>query len=307
KDTGRSGNYGMYDQIAAMQWIHDNITAFGGDPENVMVFGQSAGAGSTISLFCSPLMKGLMQKAVVHSGIGNFLPKDIVYEVGKQFVAHCGYQSPLEMRDIPAEKIMEYFRTFSPKIAMDRNIRLAYGPYVDGYALLESYKDCIDNGNYNNVQFMMGSAKDDMSGNAPRPWMPEAMNQSMREFILKNEEHGRKESYLYFFSRPMPGDDSGSWHSCDLWYIHGTLSRCWRPFEEYDYKLSDTMVTYWTNFMKKGDPNGEDLPEWRPYSTDDNFTMVFGDNQIGQGEPEYNPNPDPNSARWRIIEKHTEG
>ena len=54
--------------------------------------------------------------------------------------------------------------------------------------------------------------------------------------------------------------------------------------------------------MKKGDPNGEGLPEWRPYSKDDNFIMVFGDKYIGQGEPEFNPNPDPNSARWLILD-----
>lgn len=298
EEAGRSGNYGTLDQIAAMKWVHDNIAAFGGDPENVMVFGQSAGAGSTIALFCSPLMKGLMHKAVVHSGLGNFLTKDIAYEVGKQFVAHCGYQSPLDMREIPAEKLMEYYMTFSPQFPRDSNVRLPYGPYVDGYTLLESYQDCVNNGHYNDVQFIMGSTKDDMAGGTPIPWMPPAINKGMRDFLLKNEEHGGKQSYLYFFNRPLPGDDSGSWHSCDLWYIHGTLAKCWRPFEEFDYKLSDTMVSYWTNFMKMGDPNSDKLPEWHPYSKDDNFTMVFGDGKIGQGEPEFNPNPDPNSARW---------
>lgn len=301
-ESGIAGNYGLYDQIAGVKWVHENIAAFGGDPENIMVFGQSAGAGSTVALFCSPLTKGAMHKVVVHSGMGHFLTKDFVYEVGKQFVEHCGFKSPVDMRAIPAEKLLEYYSTFTPQVNLDRTIRLPFGPYVDGRALLESYQDCINNGNYNDVQFLMGSTKDDMAGNSPNPWMPQALHNSMREFLLMNEAHGRKESYLYFFSRPLPGDDSGSWHSCDLWYIHGTLSRCWRPFEEYDYKLSDTMVTYWTNFMKKGDPNGEGLPEWRPYSKDDNFIMVFGDKYIGQGEPEFNPNPDPNSARWLILD-----
>ena len=66
------------------------------------------------------------------------------------------------------------------------------------------------------------------------------------------------------------------------------------------YRLSDAMVTYWTNFCKNGDPNGEGLPEWRPYSKDDRFTMVFGDGTIGQGEPEFDPNPNPNAARWLV-------
>ena len=300
EEAGRSGNYGLLDQIAALKWVHDNIAEFGGDPENVMVFGQSAGAGSTIALYCSPLMKGMMQKAVVHSGLGSFMEKDFVYDIGSQFVEHCGYNSPLEMRDLSAEQLMEFYKTFKPQFREGARPGLAFGPYVDGYALTESFSDCMEKGHYNDVEFMMGSTKDDMPGGAPMAFMPIAIHEGMQKFLLKNEENGRKPGYLYFFSRPLPGDDSGCWHSCDLWYIHGTLARCWRPFEEYDYKLSDTMVTYWTNFMKNGSPSGEGLPDWQPYTKDNKFTMVFGDGTIGQGEPEFNMNPDPNAARWQV-------
>ncbi len=128
-----------------------------------------------------------------------------------------------------------------------------------------------------------------------------AINEGMRKFLLNQQRLGRKPGYLYFFCRALPGDDSGSWHSSELWHIHGTLERCWRPFEKFDYELSDTMVTYWTNFMKNGEPDGKGLPEWRAYTEDDNFTMVFGNGTIGQGEPEFNPNPDPNTARWTSV------
>ncbi|MBR0451814.1 MAG: carboxylesterase family protein [Oscillospiraceae bacterium] len=300
EEAGRSGNYGLLDQIAALKWVHDNISAFGGDPENVMVFGQSAGAGSTIALFCSPLMKGMMQKAVIHSGLGGFMDKDFAYEIGRQFVEHCGYKSPTEMRDIPAEDLMEFYKSFKPQFGRDARARLAFGPYIDGYALTEPYDELVKEGHYNDVQFIMGSTKDDMPGGAPLAFMPPMIHEGMQKFLLHNEELGRKPGYLYFFSRPLPGDDSGSWHSSDLWYIHGTLDRCWRPFEKYDYELSDAMITYWTNFMKNGDPNGEDLPEWQPYTKDNKFTMVFGDGSFGQGEPEFDPNPNPNAARWQV-------
>ena len=302
-EAGVSGNYGLLDQIAAIKWVHENISAFGGDPENVMVYGQSAGAGSTIALCCSPLTKGMFQKAVIHSGLmGSFMSKESTYEIGTQFVEHCGFKSPAEMRELTAEQLMEFSGTFRPKFGPSTRIPLPFGPYVDGYALPENFDECVNNGHYNDIQFLMGSTKDDMAGNVPMLWMPPALNESMRSFLLKNEENGRKPGYLYFFCRPLPGDDSGSWHSCDLWYIHGTLGKCWRPFEKFDYELSETMVTYWTNFMKNGDPNAEGLPQWRPYGKDDKFTMVFGDGTIGQSEPEFNAEPNPDSARWRTVE-----
>ncbi|MBQ4240312.1 MAG: carboxylesterase family protein, partial [Oscillospiraceae bacterium] len=228
--------------------------------------------------------------------------KDFAYEIGRQFVAHCGYDSPRDMRDLSAEQLMEFYKSFKPDFSRNASSRLPFGPFVDGYALTESYDDCVNNGDYNDVQLMMGSTKDDMAGGQPIPWMPPAINGRMREMLLKHEELGRKPGYLYFFCRPLPGDDSGSWHSSDLWYVHGTLARCWRPFEEYDYKLSDTMVTYWTNFCKNGDPNGEGLPEWQAFTKDNDFTMVFGDGTIGKGTPEFDPNPNPNAARWQVAD-----
>ena len=300
KETGRSGNYGLLDQIAALRWVHENISAFGGDPDNVMVFGQSAGAGSTIALFCSPLMKGMMQKAAVHSGLGGFMDKETAYMVGKQFVEHCGFDSPDEMRSMSAEALMESYKTFRPQFGKDTRTRLPFGPYVDGYALTEPFESCVEHGRYNDVQFLMGSTKDDMPGGTPMAWMPPMIHQGMRDFLLHHEKLGRKPGHLYFFSRPLPGDDSGCWHSCDLWYIHGTLDRSWRPFEKYDYDLSDTMITYWTNFMKSGDPNDDRLPVWAPYTEDSRFTMVFGSDGVGQGEPVFDPDPDPNAARWLV-------
>ena len=198
-----------------------------------------------------------------------------------------------------ADKLFELYTTFNYTIDPSMGVRLPllFGPYLDGWVLTETYDEVIEKGHYHDVDLLMGSTKDDMAGNVPLPWMPTGINEGMRKLLLQNEKLGRRPGYLYFFNRPLPGDDAGSWHSCDLWYIHGTLDRCWRPFEDIDYKLSDTMVSYWTNYVKTGDPNGPGLPEWRPYTEDDKFTLLLGE-YIGQGEPEFDPNPNPNSARW---------
>jgi para-nitrobenzyl esterase len=304
QESGRSGNYGTLDQVAALHWVHENIAAFGGDPGNVFIYGQSAGAGSVVSLVYSPLMKGIVQRAAAHSGLSNFQSKEAAYYAGQTFVEHCGNRSPLELRDMPAEELLDQFTSFFPKYMADPKAKfLPFGPYIDGYVLQDSFENLTNSGRFNDVQFILGSTKDDMAGNIPFPWMPAGLNKSMRDYGFKLEELGRKPAYLYFFQRPMPGDDSGSWHSCDLWYIHGTLKNCWRPFEAVDYKISDAMITYWTNFVKSGDPNGAGLPEWKPLTKADPFTMVF-DAEIGRGEAEFNPNPDTNNARWRIQDHH---
>jgi para-nitrobenzyl esterase len=73
----------------------------------------------------------------------------------------------------------------------------------------------------------------------------------------------------------MPGDELGSFHSSELWFMFGTMDRCWRPWEEKDYELSERMLDYWTNFMKTGNPNGENLPEWRPCTEADPYVQVL--------------------------------
>ena len=67
----------------------------------------------------------------------------------------------------------------------------------------------------------------------------------------------------------------GAFHSAELWYMFGTLGKCWRPMETVDYELSECMVNYWTNFAKTGNPNGEGLPEWKPCTEIDAHIQIL--------------------------------
>ena len=71
---------------------------------------------------------------------------------------------------------------------------------------------------------------------------------------------------MYYFTRKLPGDNAGAFHSAELWYVFNTLSRCWRPWEDRDRQLADRVAGYWTNFAKTGDPNAPGLPRWEPYT-----------------------------------------
>ncbi len=87
----------------------------------------------------------------------------------------------------------------------------------------------------------------------------------------------KQPSYAWFFDRQLPGDNCGAWHSSDLWYWFGTLSNCWRPMEHKDHALSDQMVQYLLNFVRTGDPNGGNLPQWLPMGREQKKVMRFGE------------------------------
>ena len=74
----------------------------------------------------------------------------------------------------------------------------------------------------------------------------------------------KADGYLYLFDVDAPGDDNKAFHSCDLRYAFGTLKKSWRPYDEEDEKISETMIDLFASFIKTGNPNGENLPEWKP-------------------------------------------
>ena len=328
-------NFGNLDQQAGLKWVIRNIAAFGGDPENITIAGQSAGGGSVMSQLTSPLNKGLFQRAVVMSGAIRsayddnplMIPKTLkeAEAYGKDFLNYLGVETIEEARKLDAYYIRE-------KYAQYRITHGMVGTVKDDRFCVGDPVSLFLQGKHIGVPVMAGNTADEFphgiaaeSEEALREKAVEFFGEYAEEFMkypcvlqkdangtyavindieysvkamaLKNNVNmGKNEVYYYRFEPDIPGfDNPGTFHSVDLWFFFETLAKCWRPFVGRHYDLARQMCNYLCHFVKTGNPNGtdadgSDLPEWKPYSEEEAFEMLFtGQGAKGaEGESEFN-------------------
>lgn len=281
-DHGVSGNYGTLDQIAALRWVYENIEAFGGNPENITIFGQSAGAMSVQTLLSSELTEDMAARAIMQSG-GSYgaglhrdMPLSEAETYGERFAELAGAKNLEELRAMSVQELEEPMgKVMGEAFASGKGF--IFMPNIDGYVMKQGYYDTVDEKKLKKIPYLLGSTKNDIMTTkedvaAGKKGM---LYEGCIAFSHKMEELWNDPSYVYYFSRQLPGDEEGAFHSSELWYMFGTLKRCWRPLTEADTQLSERMLAYWTNFMKCGNPNGTGLPEWRTCSKENPFIMEF--------------------------------
>ncbi len=255
--NGVSGNYGLLDQAAALKWIHNNIEQFGGDPGNITIFGQSAGAGSVQSLCASPQSRELVNKAISMSGggLGNRRPGqplDTAQLANKAMMDFFEKTTLEEMRALSFDELTQMTREYADTTKK----RMFWGPIIDDYFLTGTFSDLARNNGIADIPYMFGFTANDMFD----------MTEAVADFCLLREQESNKPAFAYLFSRQLPGDESGAFHSADLWYVFHSLRHSWRPFTKADDVLSLKIVDYWTNFAKYGNPNGKEDGIWTPYT-----------------------------------------
>lgn len=319
-------NFGLWDQLAALEWIQANIAHFGGDQDRVTVFGESAGAQDILALMATPAASGLFHGAILQSnagfGIGATSSPSLAEarQRGEDTAALFGFSeqdSLAELRSVPAAELLaRYEENFgdyyhSPIVdgeLLDKSVwetvadgELAALPFIIGTNADEYYAYSAENADESDIAAAVAGTEflnhpDTLAAVSDEADPREAIDRvesaegmlCPSQLLASNQTSRDQNAWVYYFSRIRDGT-AGK----DVRAYHGAelpyvfgTHDPWMTTTATDELLTETMMQFWINFATRGNPNGDALPNWPAFTAADDKVMEFGDESTLIAGPE---------------------
>ncbi|MBP5312212.1 MAG: carboxylesterase family protein [Clostridia bacterium] len=305
-------NLGLYDQLEALNWVKNNISAFGGDPSKVTIFGESAGGGSVSLLPFFPEAKGLFKRIIAESGsVALTFSKDECLPMARKLLKESGAKTMDDLMALPEEELV---RANEP-INISNNFPErdgevipfdAYAPYAEGKV---SDIDLMIGTNANEFNYWIS----ELGGLIPFAVCARVMYYRDRKLFFEKEGNiakdfisslkGRKlwrivelyneilfrapaikqaeghsanggKTFVYYWDEPSAHPFRGSCHAVELAYVFGNTDDTVYTGRTADRRLAETVMDMWANFANTGDPSTKDCP-WPAYSPESRNTMIL--------------------------------
>ena len=303
----QTGNFGLEDEILALQWVKDNIDQFGGDPDNITLFGESAGGAHVSYHIASPLSEGLFDRGIIQSGGYNLSNPsrlnslDDANKLALETQNKAGVLNFNELKQLSSNELLE----------ISSNLYHPYHPIVDGVLIPDDITKIFNEGAVNDVDVMIGSNQnEDLLYVDENPTLEDLskliqwyhpnkvdeilgildlsdLRMAMDRFgtnqntacpsilIARSMAKTGNHVYQYLFAREREGSEKIlAYHGAEIPYVFNTHD-AFLPTTEEDLILTEQMMEYWTEFAKKGTPNSVDNPiTWYEFGEEENYLIL---------------------------------